>query len=103
MITTARELLLAMKDVTGEDFDDEAVKALESIFASYAHGIEHSGLGKTAQVKTGIIYGIFLGMQFAARGRRIRIEQIAQKQGIDPATGERLVKKGTTDGTGTEN
>ena len=87
MIIDARQLLSVVKDVTREDFDQEAVDVLDGIVRDWTREIEQSGAGKTLQVKAGIFHGILLGIRFAARGRAMMAKQAADDRGFDVLTG----------------
>ena len=80
MITTAREMLAAIKSVTNEDFDEEAVAVLDAMAKEQAELARKCAPDK---IDATIFYqGMVWGLQLAARASLIRARQAAFERGI---------------------
>jgi hypothetical protein len=83
IITNAKDFLFLIKEVTSEDFDDEAVSVISNVVKGWREQILNSSHSLDEKIEGAVYQGAFLGLQFAARARRILAKRLAQDMKID--------------------
>jgi hypothetical protein len=83
IITNAKDFLFLIKEVTNEDFDEEAAEVIGNIVKDWRTQILGSSHSIESKVDGAIYQGAFLGLQFAARARRILAKRLASDMKID--------------------
>lgn len=82
MISTGWEFLNAIKFVTNEQFDQEAVAGIESIVKDWRQQIEATSHPTEKKIEGAIYQGALLGLQIGARARMQAAKRVAQDRGI---------------------
>jgi hypothetical protein len=93
MITNGWEFMTAIKFVTNEAFDEEAVAAIEAVVREWQKQISATSHPADVKIQGALYQGALIGMQIAARGRRMVIEKFARETGVNPETGEKVTQK----------
>lgn len=83
MITNGWEFMMQIKFVTDEEFDQEAVDAIESVVRDWSSQIEATSHTVSTKIQGALYQGALLGLQIAARARKQLSERIAHDRGID--------------------
>ena len=82
MITTGWEFLSMIKFVTNEEFDQEAILAIESVVKDWAKQIRATSHSHEVQIEGALYQGALLGLQIAARARLQNLERLAKDRNI---------------------
>lgn len=69
--------------MTNEDFDDEAVSVIEGIVKDWRTQIRDSSRSVEEKIDGAIYQGAFLGLQFAARARKMLAKRLAKDMKIE--------------------
>jgi hypothetical protein len=83
VITTGWEFLNAIKFVTTEEFDQEAVAGIESVVRDWRQQIEATSYPAETKIEGALYQGALLGLQIAARARSQAAKRVAHDRGID--------------------
>ncbi len=92
-VNDAASFLRAIKEVTNEDHDADAILYLENETDRIIQAISSSGYGSPKQMRIAYYQGAFLGLKIAAARNRQEAARIAHERGIDLETGKAKKKE----------
>lgn len=90
VIDTGAKFLRAIKTVTHEDHDADAVEFLDGQMRDFIAGMREKSWSWTRKVAVAFYQGAFFGLKLAARRNKIAAEARAFEMGIDIHTGQPL-------------